>query len=64
LRGVKKWPKPSIQKFANYIRAYNIDISYLQEPGKSVSKTVNVQFCTRERLQEYFMQLNSSSAPF
>jgi carboxypeptidase C (cathepsin A) len=54
LKGVKKWPKPSIQKFANYIRSYNIDLSFLQEPGKTVSKTVNVQFCTRERLQEYF----------
>ena len=64
LKGVKKWPKPSIQKFANYIRSYNIDLSFLQEPGKIVSKTVNVQFCTRERLQEYFLKINSSTAPF
>jgi hypothetical protein len=41
-----------------------MDISFLQEPGKTVSTTVNVQFCTRERLQEYFMKINSSSAPF
>ena len=29
LRGVKRWPKEAIQKFANYVRMYGIDIAFL-----------------------------------
>jgi hypothetical protein len=29
LRGVKRWPRPAIQKFANYVRANNLDVDFL-----------------------------------
>lgn len=59
LRGVKKWPKKSIQKFANYIREHGLDIKYLMEPSDAASSEsqakVLLKFCTRERIINFFM---------
>jgi hypothetical protein len=29
LRGVKRWPKPALQKFANYIKSNGLNIAFL-----------------------------------
>lgn len=59
LRGVKKWPKKSIQKFANYIRENGLDIKYLMQPSDAASSEaqakVLLKFCTRERIQNFFI---------
>ena len=58
LRGVKRWPKQSIQKFANYIRAHGLNVAFLQQPCEDATskqrKDVLTRFCTRERFAEYF----------
>ena len=59
LRGVKKWPKKSIQKFANYIRENGIDIRYLMLSSDTASNEsearILLKFCTRERVINYFI---------
>ena len=37
LRGVKRWPKRSIQKFANYIRDYGLNVRYLMQPSDAAA---------------------------
>ena len=59
LRGVKRWPKAPIQKFANFIRQNGLNINYLQEPTEGAPVTERMakilpKFCTRERFQLYF----------
>jgi len=49
LRGVKKWPKKAVQKFANYIRENGIDLPYLQTDFFTPNQSKPNQFCTRER---------------
>lgn len=59
LRGVKKWPKKSIQKFANYIRDNGLDVKYLMQPSDAVKNEseakILLKFCTRERMINYFI---------
>lgn len=59
LRGVKKWPKKSIQKFANYIRENGLNIKYLMQPSDAASSEtqakVLLKFCTRERILNFFI---------
>ena len=59
LRGVKKWPKKSIQKFASYIRENGLDINYLMQPSDAASTEAQakilLKFCTRERIVNYFI---------
>lgn len=52
LRGTKRWPKQSIQKFANFIRQNGLDIGFLQRDSHNPNRTND--FCTRERFVEYF----------
>ena len=59
LRGVKRWPKAPIQKFANFIRQSGLNVNYLQEPTEGAPVTERMakilpRFCTRERFQLYF----------
>lgn len=59
LRGVKRWPKGQIQKFANYIRQNGLNVGFLQEPSDSSTSAekakVLLKFCTRERFINYFI---------
>jgi hypothetical protein len=52
LRGTKRWPKESIQKFANYIRTNGLDVAFLQRDTYNPRKLND--FCTRERFIEFF----------
>jgi hypothetical protein len=55
LRGTKRWPKESIQKFANFIRNNGLDVAFLQRDTYNPAK-VN-DFCTRERFIEFFNEV-------
>lgn len=55
LRGTKRWPKASVQKFANYIRASGLEVAYLQRDSHNPTRTHD--FCTRERFVEYFQEV-------
>jgi hypothetical protein len=63
LRGVKRWPKAPIQKFANYIRQSGLNVNYLRDGLTEMAAAANVssktrralpKFCTRERFTLYF----------
>ena len=59
LRGVKKWPKKAIQKFATYVREHGLDVKHLVQPSDAVSTEAQakaaVRFCTRERFENFFI---------
>ena len=58
LKGVKKWPKKAIQKFANYIREYGLDAKQLMESSDGASDAqarTLLKFCTREKILHFFM---------
>ena len=56
LKGIKRWPKKSVQKFADHLRRHGLDLVYLQtgNAGKQFSS-----FCTRERFLQYFEEVVS-----
>lgn len=54
LRGVKRWPKQAIQKFANCIRQNGLDLPYLQTDTLTKNQNRPNEFCTRERFIQYF----------
>lgn len=60
MQGVKKWPKQQIQKLANFIRQHGLDVEFLQEQSKQSNSYQTSNFCTRERFQEYFLNINKS----
>lgn len=47
MKGVKRWPNKSVQRFANHIRRAGLDAGFLQT-GNVQGKTYT-SFCTRER---------------
>ena len=59
MRGVKKWPKKAIQKFATYVREHGLDVKYLMQPSDAASSEaqakVLLKFCTRERFHNFFI---------
>jgi hypothetical protein len=52
LKGVKRWPKESVQRFADYIRRAGVDLPFLQTGAPTGKKFAS--FCTRERFAQYF----------
>jgi hypothetical protein len=62
LRGVKRWPKASVQKFSNFIRTNGLDVAFLQKDTYNHAK-VN-DFCTRERFIEYFVDVVRAKKAF
>ncbi len=62
---MKRWPRPAIQKFANYIRTHNLDVDFLQEPAAhATTPQVNkklIAFVSRERFIEYFQFINQTA---
>ncbi len=59
MRGVKRWPKASVQKFSNFIRTNGLDVAFLQRDTYNTQNNANKvnDFCTRERFTEYFMEV-------
>jgi len=57
LKGVKRWPKESVQRFADYIRRCGLDLPFLQTGGPAGKKFSS--FCTRERFVQYFRDVVS-----
>jgi hypothetical protein len=37
LRGTKRWPKASVQKFANFIKGNGLNVAYLERDTFSVN---------------------------
>jgi hypothetical protein len=61
LPGIKRWAKPSLQKFANYIKIHGLDLEFFrgssEESQDPMASKLMLTFCTRERIQEYFTQV-------
>lgn len=55
LKGAKRWPKESVQRFADHIRKHGLDLPYLQTGAAEGPKFRS--FCTRERFAEYFREV-------
>ena len=55
LKGVKRWPKASVQRFADFIRRHGLDLAYLQTGNEDGRKFRC--FCTRERFGQYFKEI-------
>jgi Ca2+-binding EF-hand superfamily protein len=55
MKGVKRWPNKSVQRFANHIRRAGLDTGFLQT-GNVQGKTYT-SFCTRERFTQYFEEV-------
>lgn len=56
LKGIKRWPKKSVQLFADYLRKYGLDLVYLQTGSQGTGKAYS-SFCTRERVHQYFEEI-------
>jgi Ca2+-binding EF-hand superfamily protein len=57
LKGIKRWPKKSVQRFADHVRRHSLDLAFLQtgnQPGRQFTS-----FCTRERFVQYFEEVVS-----
>lgn len=57
LKGIKRWPKKSVQKFADHLRRHGLDLVFLQT-GNGNGKQFS-SFCTRERFLQYFEEFVS-----
>lgn len=55
VKGIKRWPKQSVQRFADYIRRHGLDSAYLQT-GNNAGKQFTA-FCTRDRFTQYFQEV-------
>jgi len=55
LKGVKRWPKKSVQRFADHLRRCGLDLPFLQTGGPAGQKFTS--FCTRERFAQYFQEV-------
>lgn len=58
LKGIKRWPKQSVQRFADHLRRHGLDLVFLQT-GKRAGKRFS-HFCTRERFVQYFEEVVKS----
>jgi hypothetical protein len=57
LKGVKRWPKESVQRFADHIRSHGLDLAHLQTGADDGDARRYRSFCTRERFAQYFREV-------
>jgi len=57
LKGIKRWPKKSVQRFADHIRRHGLDLAFLQTGNQTGRQFTS--FCTRERFVQYFEEVVS-----
>ena len=54
MQGIKRWAKPALQKFANYVRAHGMDLGYFRGVAENsadpFAARLMLTFCTRERI--------------
>ena len=65
MRGVKRWPKKSIQRFADHIRKFGLDETFLVNTGyQGQGEKKYSCFCTRERFFQYFTDVVNKRGEF